>query len=248
MVPVFCINRSRDHSRRAFMDRQFARTEVQAVYMPGLDGSDLPLRLRGYFPPSELTPEEVGCYASHLSIWQKIVEGDIPHALILEDDAGLCADFQFVVSEIIAKAPRGWEFIHLGMPPNRAYLEVEPLTYGRSIVRYSRIPLRTNAYLLSFDGAMKLLRPIPRVRPVDRDTRMPWLFASLDVYGVDPPPVAHPDGAASTIKKSGRRSATHSWAGARYYIGKLGPAKWAKGLLLNATRKLRGSEFKACRI
>jgi glycosyl transferase family 25 len=249
MVPVFCINRVVDTERRIVMDRQFSRADIQAVYVPGLTGGALPRNLQSYFPPSKLTYGEVGCYASHMSIWQKIAEGDIPHALILEDDARLCPDFSFVVSEIISKAPKGWEFIHLGMPPNRAYLEIEPLTYGRAIIRYSRVPMRTNAYLLSFDGAMKLLRPRPRIHPVDSHTRRPWIF-DVETYGVDPCPVAHPADAKSTVGHTGARHSyqTHTLESLAYNIKKLGPTKWGKALLLNATRKLRGSEFKACRI
>ena len=42
---------------------------------------------------------EIGCYASHYEIWQKVAESDFESVLILEDDARLKPEF----SELIAK-------------------------------------------------------------------------------------------------------------------------------------------------
>ncbi|MAI68498.1 MAG: glycosyl transferase family 25, partial [Rhizobiales bacterium TMED143] len=36
--------------------------------------------------PFPLSPGEVGCFLSHRACWQRIVDQDLPYALIVEDD------------------------------------------------------------------------------------------------------------------------------------------------------------------
>ena len=43
---------------------------------------------------SRLAPGEIGCFLSHLHIWKKIINDNLPYALIFEDDTYFCDDFK----------------------------------------------------------------------------------------------------------------------------------------------------------
>jgi hypothetical protein len=74
-----------------------------------------------------------------------------------------------------------------GSVVKRAVMEVGSLSGGRSLIRYSRLPVNTAAYILSNRGARKWLTPTPRCRPNDVDIRYAFL-SDLNVLGVYPAP------------------------------------------------------------
>lgn len=61
-----------------------------------------------------ITPSELGCTLSHLSIYKKIIESNIKYALILEDDVIINALDLDVIKTLIDKTSKPDFFIHLG--------------------------------------------------------------------------------------------------------------------------------------
>ncbi|WP_445397462.1 glycosyltransferase family 25 protein [Zobellella sp. An-6] len=96
-VPVFVISLKRSQDRREYISAQFAREGVSFEFFDAIDGSDKhnPL-LKRYNYAKRLwltsgkmpTNGEIGCYASHYSLWQKCVEMN-QALVVLEDDAQL---------------------------------------------------------------------------------------------------------------------------------------------------------------
>jgi glycosyl transferase, family 25 len=207
-LPVYFINLDRSPDRRAFMEQQFARLGMHAERVTGLDGAcgKLPAWLAAQFPTaSQLTPGEVGCYASHLATLSKIAAAKHEAAIVLEDDATLSPDFIEVTRGAIAAAPAGWDVLHFSAAPKQPRHVVK--RFGSSaLVRYSRLPVGSAAYAVSLKGAQKLMAERMRVRPFDMEFRYAWLMG-LDVCGVDPPPAAPGIFFATTTcapRKSGR--------------------------------------------
>ncbi len=155
---------------------------------------------------------------------------------MLEDDVTLPAGISSAVSNIIAKLPSGWDFVHLESRRGLQNRAVRPLAWSgdRTIVRFSRLPPGTAAYLISRRGAEKLLKPCLRAWPFDVDTRRPWVWG-LDAYGVAPGLIPL-RGEPSTIyalggRSGGRRGLSlhnpmRSITSMIYNIQKLGPAWW----------------------
>jgi glycosyl transferase family 25 len=197
MLPVFLINLERSADRLARMTAEFQRVGVGFERFPAVNGTDLPAGHASYFCDasgriaSPLSPGEIGCYASHLGIWQRIVDGEPPAALICEDDIILPTDLAALLEATAGALPAGWDIVRLVDMDNwgrKRALALAPLPGNRHIIRYWRAPMRAGAYIISRAGAKKLLRPGLRCYGVDADLRRPWLFA-LDHYGVHPAPI-----------------------------------------------------------
>ncbi|MEO8419652.1 MAG: glycosyltransferase family 25 protein [Hyphomicrobium sp.] len=257
--PVFYINRDRDQDRRAALEEHLRVASLPGERIAAVEGLAVPAEFRDMFFDgaalhSRLKPGEVGCYASHLKTMKIIVEQGLDYALILEDDAILPADFQTIIAQVLARLPQGWDLVHICKDANRAVKPVADLDHGRRIVRYSRVPETTTAYLVSRSGARKFLKPIKRYWPVDTDFRQPWRFG-LEIYGVDPC-IIRPNGRfVSAIHGLGDHSrlrrglpipSAHCWTGnplhtpegVVFNLKKLGPTAWALCSVHNSMRRI----------
>jgi glycosyl transferase family 25 len=199
-LPVFLINLDRSSDRLEWMLAELQRSGLEFVRFSAVDGRDaLPEWLRAQFPETaHLSSGEVGCYASHLSVYLQIARSALPYAMILEDDAMLADDLPSIVQEALSMAPLGWDYIRLSGHFKRAVYSVGRLSNGRHLVRHTLIPNTTVGYLVSRQGAEKMLVPSARVRPIDRDIKFAWL-RKLEVFGIYPSPVCQRADLAATI-------------------------------------------------
>ena len=91
-VPIYLINLERRVDRLTNMQRRLSGLNFTRI--SAYDGEKLNPGLgKNRVISSKLTPYEIGCYLSHETIWQKIMENNIPIACILEDDIVLGSDF-----------------------------------------------------------------------------------------------------------------------------------------------------------
>lgn len=194
-VPVFLINLDRDEARLAHMSDELGAAGLAFERVPAVQGSAAPGGVAEYFLDtsgaiaSSLKRGEVGCYASHLMIHERILRERLGPVLVLEDDLRLPADFGSLLASLLATLPADWEIVRLSNAPKSAYVPLAALGAGRELVRYSKIPNNTGAYLINERGAARFLAgPRPRRRAVDEDLRRPWDFGPTS-YGVVPPPV-----------------------------------------------------------
>ena len=103
--PVFVINLDRSWQRREYMEGQANQLGLAYERISAVDGLNVPEWLRSEFDgPHTMSPGEVGCYASHLVVAQRIV----------------CA--------AIDAAPPDWDLIHLSSVFKVPAIEVCPLT------------------------------------------------------------------------------------------------------------------------
>ncbi len=189
IVPVFYINRESDALRRRSIETELRLAGITAERVCAVNGLDLPEPLLAYFGSdparSSLRPGEVGCYASHLKVARLIVDQKLPCALVLEDDARLSKDFVACVKSVLAAVPADWDIVHLCRDPSHAIKPLARVHQNHMLVRYSRVPAQTVAYLISETGARKFLKPFKRRWPVDTDFRQPWKFG-FQIYGLVP--------------------------------------------------------------
>lgn len=201
MTPqIVVINLDRDTKRMSHMRFELERAGAIYERFSALRGDALPADLARYFPVGiDLSPGEMGCYASHLAIMKQIASGErVAPVLVLEDDVGLPADLNVALNELIAALPARWDIVRLSYPTKLVTRPIAALGGGRDLVRYSRVPTTTGAYLISACGARKFLAERPRSVPVDHDLRHVWDW-DLDTYGVSPPLIAHEVLGASSI-------------------------------------------------
>lgn len=209
--PVYLINLPRDRERGEQMRRQIDALQletrhVEAVYGRDLDASQLSTlyspelnRARFHKP---LSPGEIGCYASHLRVWELMRDDSAPMALVLEDDVVLGPELPALL-DAVARLPARWDMIKLLGRDHERVARRLPLLDRWSVVRYRRAPSLTGAYLLSREGARRLAGSRrPFYRPVDVDLRF-WWENDLRLYGLLPYPVSL--GPASEVSTLGPR-------------------------------------------
>lgn len=108
-MKIFVISLKRAQDRREVISEQMHRLGLPFEFIDGVDGKSLTdkqiegladqkwaYRNEGRF----FTRGEIGCYASHLLAYQKVVEDDLSYALILEDDAWLTPSIVGVLEEM----------------------------------------------------------------------------------------------------------------------------------------------------
>ncbi len=184
-VSVFYINRDGDAGRRLHIEQEFTRLGIEAVRVPGVEGRSVPVWLEPYYD-ANLTSGEVGCSASHLTIYAIIRDMGLPYAVVLEDDARLSDNFLGIAEDAIKAAPLNWDIIRLCRRPSRGFETVRRTGSGHDVIRYSVIPYGTAALIVSASGAEKLLRPRIIKDAIDHEVRQPW-HLDLNVFGIDPP-------------------------------------------------------------
>jgi glycosyl transferase, family 25 len=243
------INLDRSQDRLALMTHEFSGAGLAFDRFSAVDGTNLPGSIRPYFCDSSgkvispLRAGEIGCYASHLATWQRIAAGDYGlSALVCEDDMRLPTGFAALMTALLAVAPAGWDLIRLSPHTKRAVVPICQIAGEYCLVHYTRQPVSAAAYLVSQDGARKLLVPAIRVRPVDQDFRRPWTFG-LNSFGVWPA-IAEDPGISSVIDGMGGRFRTtrrsSRWAindvllRPLYGIRTLGFRQWLKCATWNA--------------
>ena len=166
---AFVINLDRDTVRLTHMEAECARVGIPMQRWPAMLGAALPPALASSFAIRasgsawSLSSGEIGCYASHVTIWQALVDGALGDkvfgdvALVMEDDLRLEDDFVPAIQKTLAVAPSGWDLIRLSNAPRRAFVSVAEISPRYRLVHYTRVPCSCGAYLISRSGAKKLL-------------------------------------------------------------------------------------------
>ena len=100
----FYINLDSAPLRRKMMEEQFVKLGVSATRWPAVDGKNIdPEQCPHYrFDPQfwQLGGGEIACFLSHRQIWQRMVEKNMPCAVICEDDLRIGQDFAKIVRGI----------------------------------------------------------------------------------------------------------------------------------------------------
>jgi glycosyl transferase family 25 len=181
-MPVMVVNMARSTERWQRAQARLAALGLSAKRIEAVDGAMLPdeerVRLRGdcathrwYF--DQLSAAEFGCYASHLRCAQHLLDMDWPRALVLEDD--FVADERLpAVLEDLASPELDYDIVKLHSGRLGGHVERE-LGHGCALVRHSRVPMSTVAYVISRAGAEKLLlHALPVRRPIDVQMKYWW--------------------------------------------------------------------------
>ncbi|MEX2111196.1 MAG: family 16 glycosylhydrolase [Gemmatimonadaceae bacterium] len=133
----------------------------------------------------DMSPQEVAIACSHIGVWRRIASGNHEYAMVLEDDVWVHPRFARVVdqawSDLVAASRSSSLFDVL-------YVSYREVNHGAEKVSVSPslfIPFRglwyLSGYVLSRQGARKLLGSLPVRGPVDL-----WMnhqFGRLNVYG-----------------------------------------------------------------
>jgi len=161
-LPIYVINLDRSLARRQGMQAQLNFLGLDYEIVSAVDGMKLsPLELSQYSEIAAiesigkpLVNTQIGCALSHLKLYARMIEQNIPECAILEDDIYLGQMFREVLLNR-NKFPADWELINFCTDARQ-----EPFgDLVTDIYRCSRLlewANRTSAYLINISGAKKL--------------------------------------------------------------------------------------------
>ncbi|XP_017043782.1 glycosyltransferase 25 family member [Drosophila ficusphila] len=177
---IFMINLKRRPERREKMEQLFEELGIETEYFPAVDGKELTTErlqemgvrfLPGYEDPYHhraMTMGEIGCFLSHYNIWVMMVRKELKEVLILEDDVRFEPYFRQNAVRVLNQA-RGanYDLIYFGR--KRLKEESEPVVTNTDNLVHAGYSYWTIGYVLSLQGALKLLaaKPLDKLIPVD---------------------------------------------------------------------------------
>ena len=217
--PVYVINMADNSARMAKVTAAMSDASVPFQRFEAVDGralSEIQKRLVYDAAANKtqfrkpLLPGELGCYLSHIGLWQKVQNGSSGGAIILEDDFLPDPDFASVIAAL-STDKTGWDMVKLyARRADSKVVHTQNLCPGFQLVIPYQIPNTTLGYAISKQGAQRLLAQyIPFARPIDEDLKRFWEHG-LDIRLVVPPPLALSEQAQSgdTIQAA-RRAQKH---------------------------------------
>lgn len=191
-LPIWLLNLERSPERRAFMEEQFKRLDLEYEIFKAVDGLQLSQdELACYSRQDalrcserELLPTEIGCALSHARIWQRIVEEGLEKVLVFEDDI-LIGTMMPHILRVLDRLPPDWEFINFVSDAGRTVIG-DPVFDIHRVCRFNGYFNRLGAYMLTGNAAKKLLKHVYPIRwPADALTGLTHI-TGLIAYGIDP--------------------------------------------------------------
>ncbi|MCL5050132.1 MAG: glycosyltransferase family 25 protein [Firmicutes bacterium] len=194
---IYVLNRADEKTRLEHFRIQAGRlrqsfVRVEAIHMNQLQTSrelshyDEANNQQQYY--RSLTVAEIATYISHRRAWQRMLDDDIDFAIVLEDDVLLANSFAYL-ARTIAQLEENWHVLKLAEPYARVKSKGVERCGAATLVRYPHIPLGTCAYVISREGAERMLEWSEQFyRPLDVDFQWAWQ-PGLKVRGIRPYPV-----------------------------------------------------------
>ena len=189
LPPIFVLNLDRAPQRWHEAKQELASMNLSATRFPGVDGKKLtPAELEANVTTVSrhiVTRGVLGCFLSHRTFWQHVVDHNLTEAIIMEDDVLIASNFHAVVKKAL-KERRDLELSQTIEPIDVLLLgglgRVHPEGYDglmgislSHLIGGSRepkvlseslhIPMRaggTHGYMITLKGAKKLLALLPK--------------------------------------------------------------------------------------
>ena len=139
----------------------FADLNLDFSFIEGYDAFDLSEREIWKIQKSSmdiggqpLNPGEIACAMGHKKIYEKIIENNIPFALVCEDGIKAGLAFKLVINSFLSLEPKA-EVINFMTDARTRVLD--PIIDIYSFCEFMEPPNQTSCYLVSLDTAKKLV-------------------------------------------------------------------------------------------
>lgn len=198
-MKIFVINLDRSAERwdaiKAQLDK-LALTDLVARF-PAIDGASndvnafwpyVDQRRAKQIKGRELSEGQIGCFASHYTVWQRIAASS-QGAIVLEDDVGIAGNFKDFIDQI---AEDRTEFCCIRLFANKTR-KARAIRVGAigpfTLSKYTKGHMGTQGYYLTPNAAERLIRYGDRwFQPVDLYMDAFW-HHHLECFGIEPPVV-----------------------------------------------------------
>lgn len=228
-IPIWLINLPSSVDRYAKMENQLRAMDLSFIPFEAVNGREEwdDLKNSVDVPRFEknvgrtVMPGEVGCYLSHLKVWQAFLETDAPAALVLEDDVLFHDDFCRAVDAALT-ALDDWDIVKLNFIRAKFPIQKHQVSDWK-FMAYVGAFTGTGAYLINRAVVEQLCDTfLPIVRPIDHELDRSQ-HHKIRHFGLEPYPSHVADGGQSTITGSNHggveKFATHRRL--QVYVGRV---------------------------
>lgn len=176
-IPTFLINLERDYLRKANTLDQLDKGVFDITLIKAVDGKELKQEFINEncdleaieANPKWLSPGAIGCALSHLDVYQKIRDLQIPYALILEDDKSFPQDFGDLCRMVIPKMEQNEVTLLYYESPEHCEFSLRTQTKlekGYSLLHpvKKHTPITTGAYLITLEAATQLAKGVTPIK------------------------------------------------------------------------------------
>ena len=121
-----------------------------------------------------LTAGEIGCYASHFALWQKLAGGDAEQYIILEDD--VIVDWKYLERLADVDFRRsGIDYLRLYCRRPASFVVRRFYYLAKHLIELNDRAFGTQGYVITRSGAERLIARCSRiVRPIDSQLDRSW--------------------------------------------------------------------------
>lgn len=141
-LPIFITHYTKLTERKKFITEQLNKHNIKATFINDFDKENLTHNDKAIFDESKLKIEEISLMCKHFYIYKHIIENNISHAIIFEDDVFLYDDFVNKIVSYFKQLPQDWDFLFFGSGWN--------LHVPESVMKNN-----TNVYLKNNNGVGK---------------------------------------------------------------------------------------------
>jgi glycosyl transferase family 25 len=196
LIQTFVISLSHESLRRKTIKKILNPVSERFEFFDAVDAQKINLLqhkdynglIRRLCYGKDLAPGELGCFLSHRTVLEKVVNKKIPIALIFEDDVILQKDFKSVLENLI-NCPYPWEAVRfLGKPKIATLMQRKIIKIYKNfyLTRLATSPGGAYAYVITYSGAKKLLKSMSNITcPIDTIMGLPWR-SGLEVLTIQP--------------------------------------------------------------
>ena len=229
-VNIFVISLKRSKDRRILIKKELDHLDMPFSFFNAIDGKLLKpsyqkkmmqLRLEAYRKVENLKGKikvrhgDVGCALSHIKIYSHIVKKNIPLSLILEDDSEINENLKKILEDpLLVEFARGggFEVLNLGCKrregiymPILRFFGRRKIHNNQTIGKPARVIPGTSCYLLTLNGAQKLLKASMPLRYGADQLLANAEYFDINVYATKTPIVAQKRFLGSTIQTGTRK-------------------------------------------
>ncbi|WP_120500671.1 glycosyltransferase family 25 protein [Roseovarius sp. EL26] len=201
---AFVLHLARAEKRRANAHEVLNNCGVEGEIWDAVDGAKLSeAEITEAYRPNQFEPSypfglktgEVGCFLSHRSIWQAIVDRDLDAGVVFEDDASLDPDVFGKALALAQKYSDHFGYIQFQTRPIKGHEDVLE-TDGDLCLSVPRVsPVRATAQLITHAAAKRLVKKAQVFdRPIDTYVQSHWFTGQ-------PVAVIYPSGVAAISER-----------------------------------------------
>jgi glycosyl transferase family 25 len=180
-VSVFVVSLKSATDRRTALQAHLAALGMDFEWFDAVRGDALSPQVRQEINPGgNMSPGQLGCYLSHIHIYEHIVEKALPLALILEDDVILHPSVVTLVRTGVQQLAFDYCFLGRDDQGDAGFVFYNAAAPSRLSERHMAYPLSsgpycTHAYFITLEGAKKRLAcAYPARSAIDHYRHLPY--------------------------------------------------------------------------